>query len=356
VDPCVLPLGADCDVQEDECIDRVRAVIACMRDAEHPAPKIVRMTPDEYFDQLEEPEPATPEEVRSSKQTVRAFTLLRLLPEDPPESSGEPSLPSPYISYSWEKGELLIVADGSDPEAELSGLLYTLILADRDAEVGIAGLLSESGTLDGDRALVALLAGEATFYGDLASFRDAEYAELAERVTWDEALAYVRDRFADPEEPWYGALGAFQYYYGAAAALRRYVDGGPEAVSDGYKDAATSTAFALAGSDDLDATFSGIDTELPAPPEGFEYLVQDSFGPAVWHMSEIRMNGEQSSQGAVEALARGWIGDRMVVASEIDGDRVAAIWQLAASDGMVAETKIVASDDEVRALFEAAFE
>jgi hypothetical protein len=152
VDPCVLPLGADCSVQEEECVDRVRAVITCMRDAEHPAPKIVRMTPDEYIDQLEEPEPATEEEARRSLQTVRAFTLLRLLPADPPQGSGEVYLPSPYISYDWEKGELLIVADGADPEAELAALLYTLVLADRDAEVGIAGLLAVSaddGRADG---------------------------------------------------------------------------------------------------------------------------------------------------------------------------------------------------------------
>jgi hypothetical protein len=356
VDPCVLPLGADCSVQEEECVDRVRAVITCMRDAEHPAPKIVRMTPDEYIDQLEEPEPATEEEARRSLQTVRAFTLLRLLPADPPQGSGEVYLPSPYISYDWEKGELLIVADGADPEAELAALLYTLVLADRDAEVGIAGLLSESGTVDGDRAIVALLAGEATFYSDLAGFRDADYGALAEVVAWDEALAYVRDKLADPDEPWYGALGAFQYYYGAAATLRRYVDGGPAAVSDGYKDAATSTAFALAQSDEIAAMFSGVDTQLPAPPEGFEYLFQDSYGPVVWYMSDIRVNEQPASQPDAEALARAWIGDRMVVAAEIDGDRVAVVWQLASPDGMVAETKIVGSDDEVRSLFGAAFE
>lgn len=356
-DPCELRAGEDCDVQDDECVEHVHAVVACMRAAEHPLPKVVRMTAEEYVAQLPEPEPPSAEQARADAQYQAGFKLLGLLPRDwaPAPADDSQGLPTPYITYSWETETLTIVADGADPEAELYALTYTLVLADRDQEVGIAGLLSESGTFDGDRAISALAAGEATFYTDLARVRDSDFAGVVARFSYADAIAYVHDVISDPDATWGAAIGAFQYYHGAAGALARYLEDGADGVSAGYAEQTRSTAYALAASDEIEAMFSGVDTELPAPPDGYRWLYQDSMGPLMWHLSSVRLGGVYSAQDAAALVARGWVGDRVAFAGSIEGDDAAVVWQLATSDGQVAETRVYALDAEVGALFEEAF-
>lgn len=356
-DPCVLRLGADCSVQDDECVAHAHAVVACMRGEEHALPKVVRVTAEEFAASQPEPEAPTEDEAKQRAQVDLGMQLLGLLPAGyaPPEAEDGATVVAPYIGYDWETKVLTIVADGADPERELMGLVYTLVVADRDAEVGLAGLLSESRTFDGDTAIRALLAGEATFYTDMAGERDSDYAALAETFSYFQGVGYVNDLFADRKETWGLAISAFYYYYGAAATLARFVAGGPEAVSAGYAETTGSSAYALAGSDDIEAMFSAVETELPAAPEGFRYLIQDSMGPVVWFMSSVRLAGDIVLPNELQALGREWVGDRLVIAGEIDGDEVAVVWQLATADGQVAMTRVLASDVAVQQAFAEAF-
>lgn len=347
----------ECDVNDDECVEHVHAVVACMRGAEHPLPEIARFTVEEYNATLDSSEP-TPAEQALTGQYDRGFQLLKLLPDDWSRGTAAPKIEAPYITYNWEEQVLKIVADGSDPEFELEGLVYTLVLADRDAEVGLGGLYSERGaTFDQASAIGALISGEATFYSDLALAREADYATAAaDLIDYGVALGNIHgDYLLARDVPWDAAMSLFRYYYGAAAADRRYTEDGPEGVSAGYSEAIASTAYALAGPGEaIEAAFSAIDTALPDPPEGFRYLAQDSFGPVMWFMYTARNEFDAFDGPGLEeatALARAWIGDRIVFAGEADGERVAVVWQLADSDGSVAETVVVGSDDETRAIF-----
>ncbi|MBL9100051.1 MAG: hypothetical protein JNL82_03780 [Myxococcales bacterium] len=353
-DPCELRAAGDCAIDDDECLEHVRHVVTCMRGVEHPLPKIERLTADEYLARLPAPAEPTPEEADRAAKLDRAFALLELLPADPgDDDESEPGeLALPLLVYDWSRRVVTIVADGSDPEFELFSLVYTLVVADRDAEVGLDALFSDDAvTFDRARALRTLVTGEAQFYADLATWRNPDYRAASDDFAYGLGLDDVMRAFADPEVPWYQAMGAFQYIFGAWTTQGRYIVGGHDDVDAAYAFAGDSTAYALTGGLEIDAAFAAIDTALPEPPAGFGYVSQDSYGPVMWHMSEIRRAEEASDPNTFSVLAEHWVGDRMIVAGETDGERVAVIWQLAAADGAVDETLIVASDAETADLF-----
>ncbi|WP_143140390.1 hypothetical protein [Nannocystis exedens] len=354
-DPCRLRSASRCDIRQVDCQEHVHAVLGCIRDTDHPLPTIAVMTADEYAVAHPPASPRTPAEQRLWDQHVRAYVLLGLLPADWQEAEPTPVV-APYVAYDSTIDTVVVVADGTQREAELYGLLYTLALADRDRETDLSGLLlTKTGTFDSKRALTALFAGEATLFADMAVARELDYGELAERFSYAQALDFTRRRFADPEVAWGEAMALFQYYFGADYVLRAFRSGGVPAIDALYEDSLASTAYALAGSVDIEAAFSAIDVALPAPPEGFRYLSQDSFGPAMLQIHRAREDGE-STASAEQSLARTWVGDRLVIAGSDTSDAVAAVWQIAGPGGEVAETIVRASDDATLTAFQELFE
>ncbi|MCY1059713.1 hypothetical protein [Nannocystis sp. SCPEA4] len=352
-DPCVL---RDCDVREADCHEHVAAVLACIRGAEHPLPAIEVLTASEYAEKHPPAPPRTPEEQKQFEQLVRAYVLLGWLAPDWTEPTTPAAIEAPYFSYDFETGTVTIIADGSQPQSELYSLLYVLGLAARDSESDIHGLsLAEAVTFDSKRALASLYAGEATLYADLAWIGDSDYEATASRLSYLNVMNAVREQLADVAVPWGAALSGFTFYFGANYVLGRYLDGGPEAVTAAYDDALASTAHALGGDVDIDAAFSAIDTALPEPPPGFTYLVQDSYGPVLLQMHRVRRDGVASTAFAEQNLAREWVGDRLVIAASDTDERVAVVWQIAGPGGEIAETIVLADDDDTLAAFESLF-
>lgn len=186
VDPCLLRPADDCDVREVDCQEHAHAVVACMREAEHPLPKIAVLTAEEFAAQYPPPAASTPEQAKTEAQVARAFQLLGFLPSGWQPEDPEYEVSTPTIFYDIEGQVVTMVVDGSDREGELHGLLYALALADRDAESGLQGLsLTQTGTFDSARALRTLYAGEATFYADLASVRDTDFARIVDEYSYD---------------------------------------------------------------------------------------------------------------------------------------------------------------------------
>jgi hypothetical protein len=348
---CALRDPSRCDIREAECVEHLHAVVACIRGAEHDLPKIDYLTVDEYREQLPTAEPTV-----DDLHLTAAYRLLRLLPADWEPPTGDPEITAPIVFYDWSKRSVTAVADGSDPGYEVSSMLYTLILADRDAEIGIDARLAEAATFDRKRALITLLSGEATFYTDLADLRVSDYAYYAPEFNYGAHVAYARDSLADPMLTWAQAIAAFQYYYGAEHMLARYLDDGHAGLDRAYDEHADSTATILVGPhNERTGALSEVDAPLPEPPPEFHYASQDSLGPVMYLIHLARTGSSIVDPGYEQSLARDWVGDRLIIAGDEDGERTAAIWQIAGPDASVAETIIVASDPDTEALFETAF-
>lgn len=354
-DPCLLRSASRCDVREVDCQEHAHAVIACIRGTDHPLPQIAVVTAEEYADAHPPAAPRTPAEQRLWDQHTRAYALLGFLPANWEEPEPTP-IAAPYLSYDSTIDTIIVVADGTQRERELYGLLYTLALAARDRESDLSGLfLTETGTFDSKRALTALFAGEATFFADMARARELDYGELAERFSYLEAMVGARDKFADRSVTWGEAMALFQYIYGAHYVLGAFQRGGTAAVDALYEDSLGSTAYALASGNSIDAAFSAIDLALPAPPEGFRYLSQDSFGPVMLQIHRARETGDENTRAVEQSLARSWVGDRLLVAGSDTSDTVAVVWQIAGPGGEVAETIVRATDIATWDAFEALF-
>ena len=352
---CLLRSASSCDVREVDCQEHAHAVIACIRGTDHPLPQIAVMTAEEYADANPPAPPRTPAEQRQWDQHVRAYELLNLLPESWEEPAPTP-VAAPYIAYDSTSDTITVVADGTQRERELSGLLFTLAIADRDSESDVSGLfLTETGTLDSKYGLSTLFAGEGTLFAAMAGARELDYGELAERFSYLEAMAGVRDKFADRSAMWAEAMSRFQYIYGAHHVLSAFQRGGMGAVDALYEDLPLSTAYALASGNSIDAAFSAIDLALPAPPEGFRYLSQDSLGPVMLQIHRTRETGDDSTRAAEQWLARNWVGDRLLVAGSDTSDAVAVVWQIAGPGGEIAEFIVRATDVATQDAFAALF-
>ncbi|MFY0534678.1 hypothetical protein [Nannocystis pusilla] len=167
-DSCLLRSAGSCDVREVDCQEHVHAVIACIRGTDHPLPQIDVMTADEWADANPPAAPRTPAEQRLWDQHTRAYALLNLLPSWWKEPAPTPVV-APHITYDATNDTIIVVADGTQRETELRGLLFTLAIADRDRESDVSGLfLTETDTFDSKRALSALFAGEATLFAAMA--------------------------------------------------------------------------------------------------------------------------------------------------------------------------------------------
>lgn len=354
-DSCLLRSAGSCDVREVDCQEHVHAVIACIRGTDHPPPQIAVMTAEEYADANPPAAPRTPAEQRLWDQYTRVYALLGFLHAKWEEPEPTP-IAAPYLSYDTTSDTIIVVADGTERETELYGLLYTMALAARDRESDLSGLmLTETGTFDSKRALTALFAGEATFFADMARARELDYGELAEQFSYEHGMDLARKKFADPWATWGEAMSQFQYIYGAHYVLGAFRRGGMAAVDALYEDSLGSTAYALASSNSIDAAFSAIDLALPAPPEGFRYLSQDSLGPVMLQIHRVRETGDGNTRAVEQSLARSWVGDRLLVAGSDTSDAVAVVWQIAGPGGEVAETIVRATDIATWDAFEALF-
>ncbi|MCY0988074.1 hypothetical protein OV203_13130 [Nannocystis sp. ILAH1] len=352
---CLLRSASSCDVREVDCQEHAHAVIACIRGTDHPLPQIEVMTADEYADANPPAPPRTPAEQRLWDQHVRAYALLNLWPSKWKEPAPTPVV-APHIAYDATSDTIIVVADRTRRDTELYGLLYALALADRDRESDLSGLLlTEGGTFDSKSGLSALFAGEATLFAGMAGARELDYGELAERFSYLEAMDGVREKFADRSATWGEAMSLFQYIYGAHYVLSAFQRGGMGAVDALYEDFPTSTAYALASGNSIDAAFSAIDLALPAPPEGFRYLSQDSLGPVMLQIHRTRETGDENTRAVEQSLARSWVGDRLLVAGSDTSDTVAVVWQIAGPGGEVAETIVRATDIATWDAFEALF-
>jgi len=251
---------------------------------------------------------------------------------------------------------VIVASDGSDRGYEVSSMSYTLIRADRDAEIGIDARLTEAGTFDRQRALITLLSGEATFYTDLADLCVSDYAFYAPEFNYGAHVAYARDSFADPTLTWGEALAAFQYYYGVGHMHALCLDDGPASLDRAFDEHADSTATVLVGPhNERSGALSDVDAPLPEPPAEFHYLAPESLGPVMYLIHLARTGSSIVNPAYEQSLARDWVGDRFLVAGDRDGERTAAVWQIAGLDGSGAETVLVASDPDTEALLAMTF-
>ena len=345
-----------CDVREAACIERLNALIVCMRGVDHPVPDYVVPPPEEVLATLPAPERPAADEAARLAFYYDGLKLLHLLPPYwAPSYDRATSLPEPFINVQ-EDGRLRIVVDGSLPENEVRALLYTLTFMHRSAETDVDALWAASeSSFDQQHAVATLLTGESFFYANLAFAWRGDPA-VARNFDFRGGLELARATMADPEATHWEAMTAFDAYFGAYRAHHDFVAGGPEAIDAGYEERLGSTAHALAGVQvAIDAVFSAIDTELPEPPPGFEYLYNNQLGPVAYHMHRIRAAGEASSPFAEESLARAWVGDRILFTGNAETGQLAVVWQIADTDGTVGETIVAASDPETEASFRALF-
>lgn len=348
---CALRDPARCDIREAECVEHLHAVVACIRGSEHDLPKIDYLDVDEYKDRLPEPAPTTADDLH----LTAAYKLLRLLPSDWEPPTGEPEVAAPIVFYDWSTRTVTAVADGSDREYEVSSMIYTLILADRDAEIGIGARLEQASSFDRKRALITLLSGEATFYTALAGLRVSDYAYYAPEFSYAAHVGYAREAIADPTFTWAEAIGAFQDYYGAEHMHARYLDDGPVGLDRAYDEADSMASVLVGPHDERTGTLADVDAPLPEPPPEFHYVLQDSLGPVMYLIHLARTGSSIFDPGFERALARDWVGDRFIVAGDDDGERTAVVWQIAGPDATVAETIVLASDLDTETLFEMTF-
>jgi hypothetical protein len=89
--------------------------------------------------------------------------------------------------------------------------------------------------------------------------------------------------------------------------------------------------------------------------DGGESGVEDSHGPALLQMHRVRRAGVASTAFAEQSLAREWVGDRPVIAASDTDERVAVVWQIAGPGGEIAETIVLAGDDDTLAASESRF-
>lgn len=223
-----------------------------------------------------------------------------------------------------------------EPEAELSGLLYVLVLADRDSEVGISKLSANLDTQDREHALWTLLAGEASLFTDIALERNPDFEEAIARYNYASRLEMTRTLFPRRDIAWPIAMAYFQWYFGARRLRELYLTGGMAAIDAAYSEELGSTAHALGGAIDIDANFAAI---VDNPPEfaGYELLTQDSLGPLMLHLYNLRTYEAPENPTAVEReLARDWVGDRLTIYGNRETGAVIVRWQIAGPDGSVA--------------------
>jgi len=352
---CVLGDPNECDVREAECIERLNALVVCMRGVEHPVPDYVVLTPEEELAAL--PEPVVPDADEAARAALYydGLKLLRLLPQDWAPSYEKPtSVQEPFIRVQ-EDGSLRIVVDRSLPENEVRALLYALTFAHRSVEVDIEALF-DVATFDQGHALGSLLAGESFFYANLGFEWSGGDPAVAEEFDFRGSVDFARGWLADESVTFWDAMSIFDAYFGTYQAHQDFIRGGQAAIDAAYEEQLGSTAHTLAGPHiEIEAAFSAVDTELPVLPDGFEYLFQNQFGPTVYHMHQLRMTGAFSRPDTEEAIARTWVGDRILFTGNLASEQVAVVWQIAGSDGTVAETIIAASDAKTETSFRALF-
>lgn len=340
LEPCLLRPAADCDVRDPACVEHVHAVVACMRGVEHELPDIEQISPDEYAARYPA-EPQASDDVDTNLRN-RGFALLRLLP--PKLVPASQTVTPPVIRYEPESHSLVTVLGEREPEAELSGLLYALILADRDAEVGIPGLFANLDTLDSEHALSTLLAGEASLFTDIALARNPNLEEAMARYNDASKMEMTRTLFPRSDIAWPIAMAYFQWYFGARRLRELYLTGGMAAIDAAYAEELGSTAHALGGAIDVDANFSAI---VDDPPKfaGYELLTQDSLGPLMLHLHNLRTHDVPEDLTVVEReLARGWVGDRLTIYGNRETGAVIVVWQIAGPGGSVAYSITADSD------------
>lgn len=332
--PCLLRPDADCDIRDQACVEHVHAVVACMRGAEHKLPDIEKISPTEYAMRYPA-EPQASDDVDTSLRN-RGFALLRLLP--PELVPATQTVTPPVIRYDFESHSVVMVLGEREPEAELSGLLYTLILADRDSEVGFSELFAELDTLDSEHALSALLAGEARLFTDIALARNPDFEEAMARHNYASKIEMTRTLFPRKDIAWPIAMVYFQWYFGARRLRELYLTGGMTAIDAAYAEERGSTAHALGGAIDVDANFAAIVDDTPEF-DGYELLTQDSLGPLMLHLYNLRTNEVPENPTAVEReLARDWVGDRLTIHGNRETGAVIVRWLIAGPDGSVAYT------------------
>lgn len=324
--PCERSVMPTCDITNPACQASIDDHVACVRGTEPSAPTAFEVLSEQEYAELYPPssDPYSP-------AARRCLSLLFLAQWQPPEA---PPF-TPASIYDFERRKVVVVDRNDDQR-----IARTVALAQRDAELGGATefLARTSENFEQHSAGLALLFGEARFFGDAAWFKtkpspDDELREqTADNIYYGDELLdfHLAAATLDVELP---TLNALFVAFGAEFVRNAWIDGDEAKLAEMFTDKVRHVTD-LIPDVPRKAALPPLTTLSELPP-GYELTTVDSLGAWAWYALRERIDplpDDATSEQRAERLrevATLWSGDRLDCLYDSANDKAIALWSIA---------------------------
>jgi len=337
-DDCEQPLRV-CDIGSASCQEHVFIQTACARGhGGRTLPAVSTITRDEFEEFLRAGDPPTAEQSRADAQIATALRMLRLLP--PGQTSNEEAAIAAYASsvlafYSRADRSVTIVETNLGDVSLESGvfvLSHEFVHAQQDVDVGLQEFFDEHAvSSDASTATRSVTEGEAVHYSNITMARQegaSITAEIFEEYydIQQELLRTVAAGVGGEEASYTEVSSVFPYFFGGEVVTDRWMVDGDAGVLELYDAPPPSTAAilrTLAEDPPLDGQALAVAAEpLPA---GWSVVADDTLGAWVLYAYARRIGLDDPG---ADALARAWVGDRILVGGGAVEGEVAVAWSI----------------------------
>jgi hypothetical protein len=336
-----------CDIALESCQQHVFTQTACAREFDgRDAPIVHEISRNDFADLLRDDEEPTADEVRADAQEAASERMLSLLA--PGATSSEDAAIESYASnvlafYSRDDQSVTIIETNladADEETSVFVLSHEFVHAQQDVDVGLQDYFDEfATTADSDTATRSISEGEAMLFANLTMARmpGARIDTEAFDDYYEDSQDDLRAAAEDPAAADYTTLAAsFPYPFGGQLVTHRWYDKGRLGVLDLYDDPPRSTAeilSVLAGDKNAE-----VDVDIPASsfgtlPDGWSLVGDETLG--AWIVYAVALRNGVSAADA-DALAKAWLGDRLIVVGGPAETDVALGWTVRFRSGSAA--------------------
>lgn len=335
-DPCEHRV---CDIADPACIEQVSATVACkLGQTELVIPEVRMLSAAEVVAELEaERETPTDQEIQAITDYFRGESLVGLMPPDYSYSLPQANITNWAVAfYSRDDDSVVIITDNLDADTHGSYLVmvHEMIHVYQDAAWDLDALHeAHARSFDRFMGLRAVLEGEATLYGSLASIELEGY--LPFEIDW---AAYFEDFQADvlmaantSEEPSLDAIGQFPYAYGIEFMYQAWWQGDREAIDEVFEQPPDSVRQAMAGYEAWPDQLENGDAELdlhaaPVLPE--HYTALGGGHQSLWLLNAMLRRTAGRTEAWSSAILDDISADFLSVYRDEQSGELVAIWRI----------------------------
>jgi hypothetical protein len=341
--------AATCDILEEDCQEKVMAVIRCFRGGDEDVmPDVEVITEDEYIELV------TGDEITEEERTIytrfaRGMSLFQLSPEMPDLESDVAEYASQIAAAYLTEGKRVVLIDRDEPldsRAAFATFAHELVHALQDREIGLEEFYENvRPTVDGTLAARALIEGEGTHYDMLT------YAALAgahpSHINWGyEYASYQIDMLLagyEDESPLVLSAVRFPYAFGGDYVSDTWLFGGQAAVADLFEEPPLSTydvlTFSAPSDDRRDDIEAFREASRLAPIDGYELVAYDELGSFVLDGFLHRL--ELTEDELLDHRVLWLVADGTTVLHHAEDDHVVAAWRMQFQSGKTPDEETI---------------